>query len=443
VILNICPDCFEADGLQRKIISVRKAVSTGPCDMHPSKKGIPIEELAQIIDPVFRDLYWGGPDDGSVWSANRGSVLVDTLYELTGAIDDTILDELIAALCDQDFYRPQKGEEPYYDEDFRYVLQDDHDGTHFANWQNFQRSLMFESRFFNPDAERALNDIFHGMQQLRDANGRGPVYLIEPGTPEAHFFRARVANEYEDFRRIEANLARELGPPPERLRKAGRLNPAGISAFYGAFDLATCIAELRPSVGGKVISAGFKLEREICVLDMTRFVDKPRAVNHFASGARRRARQWVFMETFMEEIARPVSPGTEHLEYLPTQAVAEFLNKRFQLSFAGRRRHIDAVIFKSAQRPEGKNIVLLGDAALVGPAKGSAKAKIARTLEAVEQAHDDFESWFDHAVEESRKVRPASLTPEPETVRWTKISGAQFTPEDLTPGTFHDDEFDQ
>ena len=145
----------------------------------------------------------------------------------------------------------------------------------------------------------------------------------------------------------------------------------------------------------------------------------------------------------MEEIARPVSPGTEHLEYLSTQAVAEFLNKRFQLSFAGKRRHIDAVIFKSAQRPEGKNIVLLGDAALVGPAKGSAKAETAGTLEAVEQAHDDFESWFDHAVEKSRKVKPASLTPEPETVRWTKISGAQFTPEDLTPGTFHDHEFDQ
>ena len=51
--------------------------------------------------------------------------------------------------------------------------------------------------------------------------------------------------------------------------------------------------------------------------------------------------------------------------YLPTQAVAEYLNKHHRFTFAGQDRIIDGVIYRSAQHPEGKNIVLLGEAAVV------------------------------------------------------------------------------
>ena len=49
------------------------------------------------------------------------------------------------------------------------------------------------------------------------------------------------------------------------------MNPAGITAFYGAFDLDTCIAELRPAVGNVVVSARFELTEPLCVLDITQF----------------------------------------------------------------------------------------------------------------------------------------------------------------------------
>ena len=247
------------------------------------------------------------------------------------------------------------------------------------------------------------------------------MYLIKPEAPEAHFFRARIANSRDEAQRIKADLARELGPPPEQLRKAGRLNPSGISAFYGAFDLPTCIAELRPSVGGAVISAKFKLLRPICVLDTTLFADRPQAVNLFAAGALKRKRQWTFMQTFMEEIAQPVFPGEEHLQYLPTQAVAEFLNRRFKLSFAGEKRAIDAVIFRSAQRPEGRNIVILGDAAIVETA--AVKDEAVGPIE-----HDEFDIWFEQELEVVRADKKPGLAIEPETVRWTRIDSVEFRP---------------
>lgn len=413
--MNVCPDCFANNGLKRKIVSIRRAASTGPCRFHPSKKGVPIGAVAQIVDPVLRGLYRVASHDDTR-SLDDGSPLAPVLGDLTQAEDDRIIEALAGAL------ESANDREAFYGADRLYALQPDSSGEHLPNWQAFQRSLMFTSRFFNPDAEQVLNEIFRGVQQLRDADRRGPVYMIEPGMDDALIHRARIANAPEEAQRIRANPAQELGPPPEHLRKAGRLNPSGIQAFYGAFDLPTCIAELRPSVGGRVMSAQFALTRPICVLDTTRFANNPRGVNYFAPGALARARQWHFMKTFMAEIARPVFPGDEHLHYLPTQAVAEFLNRRFQISFAGAKRGIDAVIFRSAQRPEGRNIVILGDAAIVGM-PGGAKPRVP------EAGHG--QDWLDQAAQQARAEKPAGLIALPETLRWTRITGAQFTSEEV------------
>lgn len=36
---------------------MRPKVSERQCDEHPNRKGIPIEELAKIVDSVFRELF--------------------------------------------------------------------------------------------------------------------------------------------------------------------------------------------------------------------------------------------------------------------------------------------------------------------------------------------------------------------------------------------------
>ncbi|MCR5881216.1 RES family NAD+ phosphorylase [Phenylobacterium sp. J367] len=143
----------------------------------------------------------------------------------------------------------------------------------------------------------------------------------------------------EQRQKIAANIAADLGPPPERKRRAGRLNPAGVIGFYGAFDLETCVAELRPAVGAIVVAAEFAITEPICVLDTTLFEAKAKEADLYAKNAQARAAQWNFMQSFMLEIAQPISPGDEHLDYLPTQAVAEYLNKHHRFSFAGQGAH--------------------------------------------------------------------------------------------------------
>lgn len=412
--MNVCPDCFAVKGLQRRIIEIRKDYDAGRCDFHPTKKGVPIEGVAQVVDPVFRDNYGGAiPDFRS--PGPRGDDLEEVLGDLTQAEDDAIIDALRDALIEADDYWPGDGEEPFYDDDYKYYRDRHHLGETTRLWREFRRGLMHGQRFFNSEAKALLTRIFRDVHHQRDAAKQGPVYLVRPGEPQSMVFRARITQDEGERDRIEKRLAEELGPPPERKRKAGRLNPAGVIAFYAAFDLDTCVAELRPSVGAVVMAAEFAIGEPICVLDMTRFDAQPKAEDLYAKNARERAAQWSFMQSFMNEIAQPISPGDEHLDYLPTQAVAEYLNKHHTFTFEGRERTIDAIIYRSAQHPEGKNIVLLGESAVVGPPPG-----------APAQQADPDDLWPSLKFASRRKT-VARVVPKPETVVKLAVSGASFT----------------
>jgi len=99
--------------------------------------------------------------------------------------------------------------------------------------------------------------------------------------------------------------------------------------------------------------------------DTTRFEAPIKPMSLFNKDDIQRREQWQFMTNFMNTIALPISPNDEHLDYIPTQAVAEYLLNHHEFYNHGEKARIEAVIYRSAQRPAGKNIVLLGDAGRV------------------------------------------------------------------------------
>lgn len=223
--------------------------------------------------------------------------------------------------------------------------------------------MTYERRYTHPDVNTQLGAIFKDIHLQRDVGRRPPVYVIGPDT-EMSFLRARIVTE-SDLEKIDKDTHGELGPAPRRLGKSNRMNPAGITAFYGALDLDTCISELRPTVGAQIVYAAFKPGRELVLLDMRRFSAPPKELNMFARDHVRRLSQWRFMQKFMSEIAKPISPHDEPFDYVATQVVAEYLNKVHVVYVDKDRRHIDGIIYRSAQNPEGANIALLGAAARV------------------------------------------------------------------------------
>jgi len=131
------------------------------------------------------------------------------------------------------------------------------------------------------------------------------------------------------------------------------VNPAGIPVFYGSFDVATCAAELRAPVGRSAIVGKFEILRTIRVLDLTLLKNAMFNISYFDDDVIRKFAYNRFLRGFHREIKKPVIPGSETLDYLPTQFVAEYLWTKVNPP-------LDGLIFGSAQtsEPNAKNIAI-------------------------------------------------------------------------------------
>lgn len=100
--------------------------------------------------------------------------------------------------------------------------------------------------------------------------------------------------------------------------------------FYGALDVDTAIAETRePGNIGKIMSMGtFKPVREITILDLARL---PNILGVFNEAGRELIQPIRFLHPFADDISRPIAhDGREHIEYVPTQVVTEYVRQAFR-----------------------------------------------------------------------------------------------------------------
>ena len=237
-----------------------------------------------------------------------------------------------------------KDEEPMYSDDMTYCTVSEkypqiNDGTkHKELWDYFCNQIKHRTRFFNIKIIDLLDSIFFGLDKIRYKCDISPVHIIPKNVI---FYRARKASSVHDRLKICCHPTQELTSPPIHLATNGRMNPTGISVFYAAFELETCIAEIRLPVGDMAISGEFKLERPITVFDLTVFdsIDFDKTINPDYDfdqifGAVKNSTsssedidsledRLAFLQKFSDEISKPILPNNEALEYMPTQALVE------------------------------------------------------------------------------------------------------------------------
>lgn len=228
-------------------------------------------------------------------------------------------------------------------------------------WGDFQEGLMHGNRFFNEGAKTFFDWLFEGLDKYSASSNEHAVVRKLTAENGPSIYRARTCMSQATVREIAADPAQNLAAPPKEIAGEGRMNPAGVPVFYGSFERKTCVAELRPPVGGTVVSGEFKLSRTITVLDFGRFENadlgpEPSYFDpkYFSKIARRE-----FLRYFHNIITVPVLPGSER-QYLITQVIAGYLANHC-------KPRIDGVIFKSVQNKSGSNIVLFSHVAC--PAK--------------------------------------------------------------------------
>jgi len=145
-------------------------------------------------------------------------------------------------------------------------------------------------------------------------------------------YRARVMPLERELD-AEPLAAEDMVPPPPALAPAGRLNPSGVSYFYGALEPETAIAEARPWRRARISVARFSSTTELALADLT---------GDFTTSERGSQVKWL---SFM--LARPVHRDDAEA-YLASQRVAQ------ECRAAG----LSGVLYDSSLQPGGVNVAL-------------------------------------------------------------------------------------
>lgn len=130
------------------------------------------------------------------------------------------------------------------------------------------------------------------------------------------------------------------------------MNPDGVSVFYGALDVETCLAEMRSSIGGHIVVAEFQTTKPLRLVDFRRLERAwgGKESSYFQSDYKAQAGRSHFLRRLHRLISQPIIPGHES-DYLITQVLAEYLGHV-------REKNFDGLLFTSTQRKGGTNIVL-------------------------------------------------------------------------------------
>lgn len=314
---------------------------------------VDLDLLADKIDEEYRTNYV--PSHSNEYG-ELPSEIISQMLELDNL--EELADDLVDILSDRESRDVSQGADAFYDKDSLYSPNREIDFgnvlDHIETWGSFCSEIKYKTRFFNNELIQSLNSLFSKLDKF-DYDNKRPIRIIEPNDlEEAIFYRARYAPDSHE--KIYSNPSVELGPPPPFAASSGRMNPVGVSVFYGAFERKTCIAEIRVPVGETAISGQFKLEKPITVLDLTVLdrIEEPLNAQFTDSN---QLGLLHFLRDFSLEISKPIQLHNANLEYLPTQALSEYLAYHYQPK-------IDAIIYPSTQtNGEGKNIVILNHAA--------------------------------------------------------------------------------
>lgn len=365
--------CHQCVGEEYLGAEVRRKGKRGKCSYcGRNLRSYTIEDIAERVETAFEQHFRRTSDQPNSWQQSllsdrestydweRDGEEVVSAIENAAKIPEHAAQDIQAILDDEhgDFDAAAMGEETEFCSGSYYEEKGPSDHGWQEEWRYFESSLKTEARFFSRSAAAHLASIFNGIDEMSTTDGRPLVVNAGPQTALPAVFRARVFQSDEKLLDALCRPDRHLGSPPAVLAVAGRMNARGISVFYGATDPGVAIAEVRPPVGSQVAVGRFDVIRSLRLLDLTALSAVTEDGSIFDPGWAARLDRATFLRSLSQHITRPVMPDDEAFEYLPTQAIADFLATE-------NAPLLDGIVFPSVQAGNGLNVVLFHKAARV------------------------------------------------------------------------------
>lgn len=354
---SVCCDCVGEPFLVHEISQDGHSDECVICGEY--KKCTSLHDLKQKIECLFDEyirpggIIYNYDSDSPQFDHQEGD---DLQFWIATVLDTDENEDVVEAVHDQfmkdaGFEFMSQGESRY-NCDARYIRSPVLPPIAEVKWTEFTDEIRYSRRFFCEGAKPFLDWLFKDIADYLvpgSANEKA-IYSVE----SVAIFRARIYHSSADFEAISKNPKKELFIAPKEKALAGRMNPSSIAAFYGSFDRETCVAELRPPVGGTVVSGKFNIVRPLRVLDFTKLADifHPHRLSYFDPSFMENECRIQFLESLHEKISMPILPSQTE-DYLTTQVIAEYLSSYLS---------IEAVLYSSAQIEEGSNIVIFSPA---------------------------------------------------------------------------------
>lgn len=368
---HVCCRCVSDEFLAQQIESLgarKKCVYCLNVELSLS-----VDAISKLTAEAFEKHFVRTPDSPSSYESSLqadkesdyewyrdGYPIADVIADAVGVSESIACDiQCVLEEDHQDWESSKMGEESEFSTDSHYIEVTQGENYLHDKWHEFERILKTETRFFNREAFTLLESIFKDLNQIQTSNGKALTRKVGPDEKLNAFFRARTFQSYDDLTDALKRPDLRLASPPSKLAKAGRLNSSGISVFYGATSAKVAVAEVRPPVGSEVVVASFKVTRPLTLLDLTVLERIEERGSFFDPAYKQRLERAAFLRYLSQRMTRPVLPSDESLEYLPTQAVADFLATLTD-------PEIDGILYPSVQsNASGLNVMLFHKASAV------------------------------------------------------------------------------
>jgi hypothetical protein len=225
--------------------------------------------------------------------------------------------------------------------------------TLMYGWESFKNQVLTKTRYLflaEPEDEfSAGRTDYIPIASMLDALGNtcikeNMVMVIPSGT---EFYRVRHASKKEHFSTFS-----EMGVPPVGVASAGRMNPAGISYLYLAYQKETAEKEVL-EWSKRWFIAKYRTRVDIPIIDFSVATSIPSIFEPELYESRHNR---YFLHEFIKDLIAPVSKdGKEHVDYVPTQIVSEYFRYKFKDE---RSNGVMGLKYPSVKDDAGTNIAI-------------------------------------------------------------------------------------
>jgi hypothetical protein len=356
--LSVCTSCFGNEAIKAYIESYNDLSECSYCDSKNRKSC----KLNYVVEHIVESINfeWDDPTNAGVgWDSAEGGWLgVEPVYTcelLTTELDldienDNLIYDINSSILNTEWCKKL----PYsLDEDQRLLY----------GWQSFSDFVKHNSRYvlFKTDENKKDQiDFFQEKMEPEEVLKSIGLFinqhnLISTVNTSEKIYRVRIVDENISF----DNNEEELGSPPTKFCTfANRMSPAGISMFYGAFDIDTAIKETyepERNITKKAICGLFNPTRQLTLINLSEIPPVPSLFDE----NRCDRDSLSFLSGFIKNFCKPIERADKaHIDYVPTQIVTEYF--RYVLCLDTGKR-IDGVIYPSSKDNEKKCIVIFAN----------------------------------------------------------------------------------